>query len=309
MAIGSDQGASPRRATIDAMLSALVATVAGSMVQVRRMASPSSPNAKSPNVGWSAIVPPSLACAVHCGCLVHRDVRLAAGRERGSGPVRPAILQPQPRDARHQVQLRRPGVAELYGEHLDARLPDEQMARVYALLVNVELRHVEEDRVAMDIRRNLLAAGQPRDVGDERLDNEYASLVQVPGHRLEATRLCVLVRQREERGEHDEDEVVPSVEREVGEVADPHGDVRPARLPPELGDHRLRRVHPMDFDAERGQRQRDQSRPVPMPSSSARPFPASRASVSATPPGCGRWACISSYRAAMRSYRAAMRSL
>ena len=36
------------------------------------------------------------------------------------------------------------------------------------------------------------------------------------------------------------------------------------------------------------------TRPVPIPSSSARPFPASRASVSAALLGYGRWACISS---------------
>src|SRR5215203_1176480 len=43
--------------------------------------------------------------------LIYRHVPLAHGGERLLFPAAPAVLQAQPRDARHQIELARPGVA------------------------------------------------------------------------------------------------------------------------------------------------------------------------------------------------------
>ena len=52
--------------------------------------------------------------------LVDRDVRAAEARERLALPAGPAVLKRQPGDARHQVELGGPGVAELDGIRLDS---------------------------------------------------------------------------------------------------------------------------------------------------------------------------------------------
>jgi len=77
------------------------------------------------------------------------------------------------------------------------------------------------------------------------------------GDVLETAHLIGLFQQVEQRVEDDEDQPVVAVHRDVGEVTDGHGEVGATWLGPQLLDHRLGDVHPVDADPAGGQREGD----------------------------------------------------
>src|SRR5690242_3516260 len=61
----------------------------------------------------AATDPPPFSSSSAPQLLVHGDVPLAVGSDLGSVPIAPAVAEPEAGEARHQVELRGPGVADL----------------------------------------------------------------------------------------------------------------------------------------------------------------------------------------------------
>ena len=117
-----------------------------------------------------------------------------------------------------------------------------------------------------------LAGREPLQLGHVVLDDEAAARLQVPSRVAEALDLFVLSRQVRDRVAQQVDEAEPLGHR-GREVADGHADVGGAAAPG-AAHHRRGQLDPVHPDAPPAQRHA--MRPVPMPSSSAGPAPASR---------------------------------
>src|SRR4051794_3373140 len=138
--------------------------------------------------GRSQPAPPRLGSLL----LPDRHVGLAGRGVRRPVPPLPALAQPQPRQARHQVQLRRPGVAERHrvavvAAVLRARVVvrPHQLGDRVVLVDAVVLVGVAEDPVAVVG----LGPQHPRHPG---LDDEEATRAQAPGGVRERRDLAVL---------------------------------------------------------------------------------------------------------------------
>src|ERR671915_1051901 len=73
------------------------------------------------------------AAGADSGLLVDRDMRRAVRRERLAPPAAPAVLQPHPRQARHQIELRRPRVPHLDRIRLDPAVGEVVVAAAQPL--------------------------------------------------------------------------------------------------------------------------------------------------------------------------------
>src|SRR5690242_4532815 len=95
------------------------------------------------NAASSSAAPRRRSSGWRSWLLVDGDVAWADARERLALEPAGAIAQAQAGDARHQVELRRPGVAELHGEGVDAVRAERVVLRAEALADDVV--HVERD--------------------------------------------------------------------------------------------------------------------------------------------------------------------
>src|SRR4051812_40757962 len=211
------------------------------------------------------------------------------------------MLEPETRDSCHQVQLRRPRVAEL----------DRARAKLAVLHVEVLTVHPLGDGVVHVERhpRGVGAPGQdglaerkPLQLGNARLDDEAPARRQMCRRVLEAGDLAVLRGQVEDRVEDEVDEREVAVHARRGHVA-ARASIRSA---PGFSRRRASMASELSMPATRTPRSASGSaiRPVPIANSTAAPSPASSASRSTAGPstrGSNMLAERSSYDAATRS--------
>jgi hypothetical protein len=112
--------------------------------------------------------------------------------------------------------------------------------------------------VEADLHRfRSLVAVEAGQVGNESLDDEDTIVSQVRGDVLEAADLRLLRLQGKERVENDVHKRVPTLDRDLREVADGDGNRPSARFRPQASDHRLRGVDAVDIDPAFGKRERN----------------------------------------------------
>ena len=128
------------------------------------------------------------------------DVLGALARERLAPPPRPALAQRHPGEARHQVELGRPHVAERHRVQLELAVDDPVVVGDQALRRDVVL--VEAEPRGVDVERaDGLARRKPLELGDADLDHEAPARLEVRGDVAEARDLLVLGRQVHDRVE------------------------------------------------------------------------------------------------------------
>jgi hypothetical protein len=119
---------------------------------------------------------------------------------------------------------------------------------------DVERDRPDLDRLGVDV---LIVAQPVQKSGNEGFDDERIVVAQVARDVLKAANLRILGQQVEERVEDHEDQPVRAGDRDVGEVADRHGDPVAAGFGPQSRDHRRRQLDAVDVHALGGQRERD----------------------------------------------------
>src|SRR5439155_19878316 len=168
-----------------------------------------------------------------------------------------------PRQPSHEVELRWERVPDLDGiqPNPSLRRHGDDLAGD-ALRDGIVNRGLERDVVEPDAERSHpLVLLEPREVRHERLHHERPARFETASHTGEAPYLSLLREQREDRVEHDVDEVEPPLHGDALEVAHRHWDPAPARLPAEPGHHLLRGVDAVDPDALLGQGKSHPARP------------------------------------------------
>ena len=229
------------------------------------------------------------------------DVLAAVTRERLAPPAAPALAQRHPGELRHQVELGRPHVPERHRRGSTRPSTSSKWCEIEPLVRDVVLVDAPV-RLARVEDADGLAGREPPELGHPDLDHEAAAGLEVRGDVPEARDLRRLRRQIPDRVEDE---------------------VREARTSRRRWSSRSRRSSrrsssPPGFARSLATIARDRSipctgtprcasgsaiRPVPIPSSSARPLPASPARKSTTVDD-GRVehsAADSSYLAATRS--------
>src|SRR5215210_8859457 len=113
------------------------------------------------------------------------DVLLAG--ERFAVPAVPTLLQAQPGDPCHEVELGRPGVSLDDRIQAHARARDGYVALIEHLLRRIVTKHIEPYRVDFDgLRIDMLVVTQPVEEGGRAcLDHERAVSGEVGGDVLE----------------------------------------------------------------------------------------------------------------------------
>jgi hypothetical protein len=102
-----------------------------------------------------------------------------------------------------------------------------------------------------------LVAVEAGQVGNERFDDEDTIVSQVCRDTVEAANLRLLRLQGKERVENDVHKRVPTLDRNVREVADGHGNRLSALFRLQASDHRLRGIDAMDIDSTFGKGERN----------------------------------------------------
>src|SRR5829696_6528844 len=139
-------------------------------------------------------------------------------------PSSPAFAQTEFRQTGHEVQLRRPRVAEPHRVHSYAPLRDEEVVRRNLLRHRVVPGHTEDDATVLHaMRLHPLVPIPAGHVGYERFDHEHATFPQAPGNVREAAYLILLREQSEEGIEDDVHDGESSFDVNFGEVPDGHG--------------------------------------------------------------------------------------
>src|SRR5262245_47985868 len=165
----------------------------------------------------------------------------ALARERLATPAAPALHERHPREARHQVELGRPHVAE--GDRVGSPDPPDQLMVVgyEALPGDVELVEAEVGGGERE-RAHGLAGRKSLQLWHADLDHEVAARVDVRRNVLEACHLRVLAGEVVDRVEDEVGEREAAVGARRREVSDRDGDLAAARLGAQTLDHGSREV-------------------------------------------------------------------
>ena len=108
-------------------------------------------------------------------------------------PASPALAQAESRQTGHEIQLRRPGVAELHRVHLYARLRDDEVIRRNPLLYRIVPGHIKDGAIVLHVMSlHSLVPIPAGHVRDERFDHEHATFPQPPGDIRETPYLILL---------------------------------------------------------------------------------------------------------------------
>ena len=150
-----------------------------------------------------------------------------------------------------------------------------QVSEVHHLVRGVMDRYVQPDGGQVgQARTQMLAIVEPGNVRDKAVDQEHAGLVQVRCDVRKAPDLLILGSEHEERVGDDEDEREAAFHVYVCEVSHGNRHGLSASLGPELIDHCLGRVYPVDLDPSGGEGKRIGPCPNPQlqsPASAASP--------------------------------------
>ena len=183
----------------------------------------------------------------------------ALARERLALPPAPALAHRHPGEARHQVELRRPDVAERRREDLDLVAGDPVVMRDEALSRDVVLIEPEVRRRDVEELEPLARWEVPQPRYDH-LDDEAAARLEMGGDVLEARDLLVLRRQVHDRVGDEVRDRERSLDRGRSEVADRDADLLRSRLRLQPRDHGFRQIDPVHPHAALCQRQCDPAR-------------------------------------------------
>src|SRR5438445_5982481 len=184
------------------------------------------------------------------GRAVERDVLTAACAKELPEPAAPAIFQPKPGQPRHQVQFRRPAVAQ--PDRIEARpcFGDDHVLRHDLLTDRVMAGEIDPNALHFHFHRlEPLPPIEPGQIGPESLDHEPALRLEMRGDAGETPQLVLLGEKGEKRVEGDEDQGETTVDLQVREVAHRDRDRPPTWLGAERLYHCPRRVAPLNPDA------------------------------------------------------------
>jgi len=176
--------------------------------------------------------------------------------ERRAVPALPTIDEHEPGDARHQIELRGPHVAERHRERPPRTVLEVVVVRRGSLRGEVVLVEAEVGRVRGE-RPHPFAGMESPQVRDHDLDDEVAARREMMRRILEAGDLRVLCHQVHDRVEHQIDEREPTGDARGAHVADRDVERVATWLRPQLPDHRVRELDPHDVHTARCERQRD----------------------------------------------------
>jgi len=184
----------------------------------------------------------------------------AVAGERLPIPAAPPLTQPHPGELGHQIELGRPHVAERCRRPLEVAVDEVEVMRRddlrgHVVLVDPPMRLAPVE----DAER--LAGRQPLEIGDQDLDHEAATRLQVRGDVPEAGDLRSLRRQVHDRVEHDVGQRERPPDPRGRHVTDRHVDTLGPRLLSQPGHHGARELDPVDRDATLGEWQRDPAGP------------------------------------------------
>ena len=184
---------------------------------------------------------------------------LAVGSDLGSVPIAPAVAETEAGEARHQVELRGPGVADLDRVETDLLIPDDHVLALQPLAHGIVLRHLQADPLVR-YGGDLQSAGEVGALGDESFEHEDSVSGEMRGHVLETAHLFVLGWEREEGVVGHEDQGELALDRHIGEVAHRDGDRLSSGLGAQAGDHGRREIDPVQVDPPGRQGEREQPR-------------------------------------------------
>src|SRR6476469_2985464 len=160
-----------------------------------------------------------------------RDVLAALARERLAIPAAPALAQAHACELGHQVELRRPYVAERHREEPPAPVDEREVVRDEALVRDVVLVDTPVRRTCVEDVERLTRRQAPK-AGHADLDHEGAAGLEVPRDVAEARDLTFTRREVVDRVEDEVRERESPLRGGGREIPDRDADVLPARLLP-----------------------------------------------------------------------------
>ncbi len=121
---------------------------------------------------------------------IDRNVLAAVGRKRGFSPVCPPVLDLQAGQPGHEIEFRRPDIAQLHRIQPDSLRTQHKMLGRNLLLDRVKPRSIEPHLVHVHLDcPDILQPVVTRQIRNKGFDHKDARRAEVLGYILEATNL------------------------------------------------------------------------------------------------------------------------